>query len=244
MARGALADNLSALAALIDKGVVAGGASGAVAADRALPVLPQLATLLPSLQRGSVVACESVAGVSLALAVAAGPAAEGAWVGVAGLPGLVVAAAAELGVPPQRLVLVNEPGRAPGQRFGDATWGEVVSALIDGFDVVVLGAAATEALRPGTARRLASRLQARGGVLVLAGPVGAFSADVTLGAADIQWHGLADGHGVARARRSTVQAAGRRIPRPRRAQLWLPGPDGQTATADDTAAVVPLRAAG
>jgi len=248
MARGALADNLNALAALVDKGVVAGGVAGVVATDRALPVLPQLAELLPSLQRGSTVACEGVAGVSLALTVAAGPAAEGAWVGVAGLPGLVVAAAAELGVPPERLVLVNEPGRAPGQRFGDATWGEVVAALIDGFDVVVLGATAAEALRPGTARRLASRLQARGGVLLLAGGAGAFTADVTLSAADVRWHGLADGHGVARGRQAVVQVAGRRIPRPRRAPLWLPSPDGSVAPVGaavaESATVVPLRAAG
>lgn len=250
MARGALAENLNALAALVDKGVVAGGVAGAVASDRSLPVLPQLAALLPSLQRGSTVVCESVAGVSLALTVAAGPAAEGAWVGVAGMPGLVAAAAAELGVPPERLVLVNEPGRAPGERFGDATWGEVVAALIDGFDVVVLGAAAAEALRPGTARRLASRLQARGGVLVLAGGAGAFSADVTIAASDVCWHGLADGHGIARARLSTVQVAGRRIPRPRHTQLWLPAADGRVtqvadvAVAAGTATVVPLRAAG
>lgn len=257
MARGALADNLNALAALVEKGVVGRAEAGVAARERTVPVLPALAGLLPvgALQRGSVVACRGAAGVSLALALAAGPSQEGAWVGVAGLPGLVAAAAVEAGVAPERLVLVNERGRAPGERFGDHTWGEVVAAMIDGFDVVVLGPAAAEALRPGTARRLAARLAARGAVLLLAGAAGAggFVADLMVTADHGCWFGLGDGHGVARGRRATVQVAGRRMPRPRAAELWLPAPGGRVAaasaasaasTGDEGNVVVPLRPAG
>lgn len=258
MARGALAENLNALAALVERGVV----SGAVARERTLPVLAELSSLLPmgALQRGSVIACRGAAGVSLALALAAGPSGEGAWVGVAGLPGLGVAAAAELGVAPERMVLVNEPGRAPGLRFGDATWAEVLAAMIDGFDVVVLGPAATGGVRPATARRLVARLQSRGAVAVLvgdpagsagissdgAGNDGPFPADLTLTADGLQWHGLGAGHGVAQGRQASVQVGGRRMPRPRRAHLWLPGVHGRAATFEREPGhtVVPLRPAG
>lgn len=259
MARGALAENLNALAALVEKGVVGRAEAGVAARERTVPVLPALAGLLPvgALQRGSVVACQGAAGVSLALALAAGPSQEGAWVGVAGLPGLVAAAAVEAGVAPERLVLVNERGRAPGERFGDPTWGEVVAAMIDGFDIVLLGPAAAEALRPATARRLAARLQARGGVLLLAAAhsarsrgaggagaaggaavaAGGFVADLTITADSGQWFGLADGHGVARGRRTTVQASGRRLPRARSMDLWLPGAEGSAAAIDTVDAI-------
>jgi hypothetical protein len=270
VARGALAENLIALAALVEKGVV----SGAVARERTLPALAELSPLLPmgALQRGSVIACCGAAGVSLALALAAGPSREGAWVGVAGLHGLGVAAAVELGVAPERMVLVNEPGRAPGLRFGDATWAEVLAAMIDGFDVVVLGPAAIGGVRPATARRLVARLQSRGAVAVMIGgnpagvnpaggnPAGGdtFPADLTLTADGLQWHGLGAGHGVAHGRQASVQAGGRRMPRPRRAHLWLPGNDGRAATAEQiergerepgvgmpgVGIVVPLRPAG
>jgi hypothetical protein len=250
MARGALAENLTALAALAEKGIV----SGAVARERTLAVLPELAALLPmgALQRGSIVACNGAAGVSLAMAVAAGPSAEGAWVGVAGLPGLGVAAAVELGVVPERLVLVNEPGRAPGVRFGDATCAEVLAAMIDGFDVVVLGPAAAGGVRPASARRLIARLQARGAVAVVVGAAGnpadngSFPADLTLTADGVEWLGLGDGHGVAQGRRALVQSGGRRMPRPRRAHLWLPAADGRAATIErgEQHTVVPLRPAG
>ena len=251
MARGALADNLTALAALSAKGVV----SGAVARERTLPVLSAFADLLPhgAIQRGSVIGCHGAAGVSLALALAAGPSRDGAWVAVAGLPHVGVAAAVELGVAPERLVLVAEPAataQSMGQRFDDARWAEVLAAMIDGFDVLVLGPG-TERVRPGTARRLMARLQARGAVaIVVARPgtgqpgAGPFGADLTLHADGTDWAGLGEGHGVARGRRSVVQVAGRRVPRPRRTHLWLPGAEGSVATVPQQAAVVPLRPTG
>ncbi len=56
------------------------------ASERTLPVHESLVELLPCLQRGSTVACNGRAGVSLAMALAAAPSGQGAWVGVAGLP--------------------------------------------------------------------------------------------------------------------------------------------------------------
>jgi len=211
------------LAALAGSGVL----SGAAARERTMPVLPAFAELLPQavVQRGSVVGCEGAAGVSLALALAAGPSQEGAWVGVAGLPEVGLAAAVEAGVAPERLVLVAEPA-APAPRFSDAQWADVLAAMIDGFDVLLLGPG-TQRVKAGTARRLLARLQSRGALLLAVGAPGPFGADLRFEATGSSWEGLGSGHGVAQARIADVQLSGRRVPRPRRAQLWLPAADGQ-----------------
>jgi hypothetical protein len=55
------------------------------------------------------------------------------------------------------------------------------------------------------------------------------------------WEGLGRGHGHLRARRATVEAGGRRgFARPRRAELWLPGPGGALAEAPPLAALADL----
>lgn len=205
--------------------------SGAAAQQRTIAMLPAFEELLPQavMQRGSVVECAGSAAVSLALALAAGPSLAGAWVGVAGLPQVGVAAAVELGVAPERLVMVAEPA----QRFDDGQWAEVLAAMIDGFDVLLLGPGA-HAVKAVTARRLVARLQSRGAVLLSVVPSGVttgavsgvFGADLRFEATDAVWQGLGDGHGVARGRRASVQLSGRRVPRPRRAEMWLPTADG------------------
>jgi hypothetical protein len=57
--------------------------------------------------------------------------------------------------------------------------------------------------------------------------------DVAMDASTAVWEGVAAGWGHLRARRVTVTATGRRVPRPRRAELWLPGPDGVVAAVED-----------
>ncbi len=206
--------------------------SGVSAQQRTIAMLPAFEELLPQavMQRGSVVECAGSAAVSLALALAAGPSLAGAWVGVAGLPQVGVAAAVELGVAPERLVMVAEPA----QRFDDGQWADVLAAMIDGFDVLLLGLGA-HAVKAVTARRLVARLQSRGAVLLSVvssvvsssdGASGAFGADLRFEATDAVWQGLGDGHGVARGRRANVQLSGRRVPRPRRSEMWLPTADG------------------
>lgn len=234
---------LAALAALADlkgKGVL----SGATAHERTLPVLPEFEGVLPgaAVQRGSIIGCHGPTAVSLALALAAGPSAAGAWVGVAGLPHLGAAAAGELGVVLERLVVVREPVTG----FDDRRWGEVLAAMVDGFDVVVLGPA-LEHLRPGTARRVASRLQARGAVAIVVAHSersGVFVTDLRLEARQSQWEGLGAGHGVACSRRTVVELAGRRVPRPRRCELLLPGGNGRVHAALPAPASLPLHRAG
>ena len=194
------------------------------ASERTLPVDPCLVGLLPALQRGSTIACGGRAGVSLALAIAAAPSREGAWVGVAGLPELGIRAAADMGVALERLVMVT----------GDPPWVDVLAAMIDGFDVILVGPGVGQGasrLGTGAVRRLQARAQSRGVVMLTVG-VPALGADLQLTADDDHWVGLGQGHGVATGRRVSVELGGRRMPRPRRATVWLPGAGGALAAVD------------
>jgi hypothetical protein len=200
-----------------------------LARERTLPVHEALRPLLPdgALVRGRSVGCEGVAATSLALALTAEATTAGAWLAVVDLPWLGVEAAAELGVPLERLVRVD-PGPSVTGRRGPA-WGDLLAAVLDGFEVVVTRV--PERVDAGVVRRVQARAQARGSVVVLVGAGRMWSSDVVLRATSATWEGVADGHGHLRARRVAVEASGRRVPRPRHAELWCPGPDGSLALA-------------
>ncbi len=132
-----------------------------LASEENLPLGPALAELLgtPGLRRGSTVVVEGAVGsgaTALALALPAAASTDGSWVAAVDLPHLGVVAAGELGLAPDRLVLVPDSGG----RFAT-----VVGALLDACDVVVAGAPA--ALEPPLARRLAARARERRAVLVV-----------------------------------------------------------------------------
>jgi hypothetical protein len=187
--------------------------------DAALPVLPALAGLLPGggLARGSVIATGGWSLLCVALAAAAS--AAGTWCAIAGLPHLGVRAAAEVGLDPDRLLLVPDPG---------PNWPQVVAALLDGCELVLLAPPA----RPGTQvrRRLEAVLRRRGGVVVVAGDWD--GAQSRLLVTNQEWAGIGAGHGRLRARRVKVVADGRGAAAQPRAQwLWLPGPDGRVTPA-------------
>src|SRR4051812_29378484 len=128
-----------------------------LARDRALPVVAALEPLLPDgLRRGSTVAVEGGAGAtSLAVTLAVAASAAGSWTAVVGAPSLGLLAVTELGVVPERLLVVPEPPR-------DA-WSSVVAALLDAVDVVLV---APGRVAPGEARRLTARAREREVVLV------------------------------------------------------------------------------
>jgi hypothetical protein len=206
-----------------------------LAGERLLPVLPALRPLLPEsgLRRGSVV--EVVGSTSLALALAAGPSTAGSWVAAVGVgrPPVGPVAAAGLGIVLERFPLV---AASPGTGRGGWPW--VVAALVDAVDVVV--AWPPPHLRPADRRRLLARNRERGSVLVVPGPapcpngVAAWEAvDVRLTVVGTEWEGVGEGHGRLTARRVEVESGGRgAAARPRRAALWLPGPDGGVAAAE------------
>ena len=168
---------------------------------------PALAGLL-QLQTGS---SYSVASASLAIALMAGPSADGAWCGVVGSADLGLEAAAAAGVELRRTILVPDPQDA---------WLEVAAALIDVVGVVVVRAPNQVSERE--ASRLSARLRHRGAILISWGDWPRCEARLTM--RDIEWDGLGRGHGHLRARRATVDVHRGTAPA-RSGQLWLPDAD-------------------
>ncbi len=207
-----------------------------LAQDRCLPVLPALEELVPGgLQRGTTVAVGGSGATALIHAVVAGPTQAGSWAAWVGVDGLGWAAASELGVALERVAVVQVDER----RMTAA-----LAALVDAFDLVVVG----PEHRPDRTevRRLQSRARERGAVLVVrsrplvqggdrrAGRAVEWGPDVQLECGDLRWSGPGQGSGHLQARRLTVSVRGRRgFDRPRRVDLWLPGPDGVTAVSGD-----------
>jgi len=196
--------------------------TGVEAADRLLPVLPVVASVLPQggLRRGSTLAVTG--STSLVLALVAQASREGSWAAVVGLPGVGLLAAAQLGVDLSRLALVPHPG-------GDAA--TVLGALVDGVDIVVLGPGL--ALVDADRRRLMARARERGTVLISAAPWA--GAQVVLTAERTRWTGLGAGDGYLRARELTVTRSGRGDSTGARLLVNLPG--GLSARSPGSAAV-------
>jgi hypothetical protein len=197
-----------------------------------LPVLPALEPLLPGagLRRGTTVGVAADPGAggatSLALALAVAASAAGSWVAAVGLPSLGLVAADELGVALERLVLVARPERD--------TWGGVVAALVDGFDLLLVQPG-HPGVRAVDARRLVARARERGAVLVAIGPGWPEAPEITLRVRAAEWQGIDAGHGHLQARRVTVARSGRgEAARPVEAELWLPDAEGLVTPAPPT----------
>jgi len=219
------------LTQLVTKGAVRtgrdiGAGSGVLSDADLLPVLPALRDLLPGggLRRGCVVAAGDWGLLSLALA--AGPVAAGAWCAVAGIPHVGIAAAADAGLDPARLLLVGDLGQ---------NWPQVVASLLDGCDLVVLRPPDRPSAQ--TRRKLEAAVRRHGAVLLVAGDWD--GAQARLHVAAQEWTGIGSGHGRLRARRVQVVADGRGgWSRPTTRWLWLPGTDGTvTVVADDVMVV-------
>ncbi|MCP3853289.1 MAG: hypothetical protein GY745_20875 [Actinomycetia bacterium] len=221
----------------------------ALAREHTLPVLEPLMPLLPDgrLRRGSTMVVGGEYGVrSLTHALVAGPVASGSWVAMVGLPDPGLLAASEVGLDLARVVVVDRPP--------PSLWGQVVTALADAFDLVVV--APDRLLSAGDERRVSARIRDRGTVVVQATraasrPAGFTSPDINLDVVAATWSGIdRDGHGYLSERRVTVESSGRReAGRARRTELFLPGPDGRLATVEAPVAreeddVVPFRRVG
>ncbi len=182
--------------------------------DQIIEMPSPLRELLPgqSLRRGSTVTVRG--STSLLFAMLGAATRAGCWCAVVGMPDLGRLTAAELGVVLERLALVREPG---------PDWPQVVAALVDGIDVVVVAApAATPAV---LARHLAARARQRSAVLVSSGEWPA--AELTIEADHGVWYGLTGGRGGPRCRALTVVVRGRgAAERPRCASMWLPALTG------------------
>lgn len=165
---------------------------------------------LPGIRRGS---SASVTGsTSLLLHLVAHLSRQGAWCVVVARPDLGLAAAVDAGIDPEHLVLVPDPGpQAP----------DVLGALVDGFDLVVLGPC--RALEARDRRSLGARIRHRGAILIASTPWE--GADVRLQAQQQRWEGLEPGGGRLRAERMVVVGSGRGIDIPRTCEVVI-GRDG------------------
>jgi hypothetical protein len=212
----------------------------ALARQRALPVLSALAELLPEgLRRGTTISVESGPGAtSLALALVAGASADGSWVAAVGVPSLGLMAVAELGVAPERLLVIDAGSGGGGPVAGGPVAGgpvaggsrpavrtaTVVAALVDAVDIVLLGARVSAA----DARRLTARAREQGAVVVALPGRWPVVADLRIRVSETTWELP---HRRLAARRVEVTVDGRGAAAlARRANLWLPGVDGTVST--------------
>jgi hypothetical protein len=214
-----------ALADAVDLGALRDRTAPVVLAhERGLPVLEALEPLLPSgLRRGAVHAVDGGPGATtLALALTGAASVAGSWTAVVGAPSLGLVAALELGIAPERLLVVPEPPRE--------SWATVVATLIDAVDLVLLR---STRVAPGEARRLLARAREREAVVVALPGTPWPGSDVRLTIERSSWTGPCElGAGRLVARRAQVVTSGRGISAcERRAELWLPDPDGRVELA-------------
>lgn len=193
--------------------VVTAPATVAAVDDRLLPVPEALVPLVPlgGLRRGSAVHVKG--STSLLLGLAAAACGDGAWCVVVGMPDLGLAAAAEHGLPLDRMALVPAPG-------ADSV--AVLGAAIDGFDVVVLGD--VPHLVDRDRRRLASRLRQRAAVLLTTSTWP--GVELTLAVTGTRWTGLGQGHGSLTGRDVVIRVGGRGAAGGRGVQGTVHSPDG------------------
>lgn len=198
--------------------------------DRVLPVVEQLAAVLPArgLVRGQIVACVGPASPALALALLARASAAGSWLAMVAVPWLGVEAAREAGVALERTVAVDVDPRR------HEVWAEALMAAADGVELLL--AARDAGLPDRMMRQVRTRVRARGAVLVTLpaamggggpgarddGRVGS-EVDLVLTARTAVWWGLGRGHGRVRGRRLHVEVGGRRMHRTVESGLELRG---------------------
>ena len=216
-------------------------AEGAGAED--VPVLAALRTVVPggALRRGGVLMVGDRvrpwgdAPSYLALVLAAGATAGGAWCGVVGLPAFGIAAASGMGADLGRFLMVDDPGEH---------WAEAVSVLAGAVDLVLV----RPPRRPNGehVRRIGARIRRtarqRGAAMVVAGEWP--GADLRLRMTRAAWSGLGDGTGHLSGRQVRIVADGRGAAgRERTADLWLPAADG-TVREWSAETDAPMRPAG
>ncbi|MFK8026127.1 MAG: hypothetical protein AB8G26_19390 [Ilumatobacter sp.] len=184
----------------------------ALARERTMPVAEPFRVLLPEdgLVRGRVMSCHGAAAMSLASGLVRDALVAGAWMAVVDVASFGADAAAEVGVPLERVVRVE----SGVDTASAAAWVDVMAAAVDGFDVVLTSvpAALRGDRRPAMVRTLAKRVQQQGAVVVVVGEAGALGVDVELHTESNVWTGLGDGAGRLRRRRIDVASSGRRLP--------------------------------
>jgi hypothetical protein len=200
-----------------------------LARERTMPLVDAMAPLFPEgeLVRGRVISCTGAASMSVASAVVREALIAGAWMAVIDVDTFGADAAAEFGIPLERVVRVESKSESESTSDAESdssrSWIDVMGAAVDGFDIVVtrVPAGLRGDHRPGAVRKLTSRLVQRGAVVVTIGDTGALGCDVELTTERTVWEGLEDGAGHLRHRRIDIAAGGRRVPARRTCQLHI-----------------------
>ncbi len=194
--------------------------------------------ILPSggLQRGWTVRLEGSASArALAWGLLQEVTTSGRWVAAVNVAGISLAAAAELGVAIERVLVI--------QNVQPDQWSAALGALVGAVDVILFDSP-RHRVRPSEQRKMASRCRERGTVLMElgAGPVGQnvrqartgqLQYDVSFAVNPIAWEGLGSGYGHLTTRRVEVAVSGRRSSGcQRRGRFELPTPDGKLKCLD------------
>lgn len=176
-----------------------------MAGERVLPVSPDLCDLFVEggLVRGRVLSCTGSGATSVALSTVAAAADAGAWVAMIDVPTVGLDAASELGVPLERVVAIDT-----GQET--SSWPDVVAAAADGFELLIVRVPAD--IHTSTLRKVSTRLQQRGVVMLVLGDPGPLVCDGVLEAARQTWSGIGSGWGHLAQRSVEVWSTGRRMP--------------------------------
>ncbi len=183
-----------------------------MALERTLPTSPECADLFAegALVRGRVLSCTGAASTTVALRLVAAAVKAGGWMAVIDVPMLGLDAASELGIALERVVSITTSNGADAGEVDAEVWADVVAAAADGFEVLVTRVPA--GIRLATARRVATRLQQRGVVLVVLGDPGALVCDGVVDSGGQVWGGVGAGWGRLEHRSVEVTATGRRLP--------------------------------
>ncbi len=212
-----------------------------MALERTLPAPPEFADVFPEggVVRGRVLSCVGSAASTVALRVAAAALGEGGWLAVVDVGELGLDAASELGVALERVVAIDSGIDRDGGE--GEVWAEVVGAAADGFDVIMTRVPSV--VRASTVRKVATRLQQRGVVMVVVGHRGPLPCDGVIEARGQRWDGVGSGWGHLRRRVVEVCASGRRLPGGRtRTVEWPWQPSAQPPASDETVGLVELSA--
>lgn len=163
--------------------------------SRVIPVHSAVSSIFPrgGLNTGSVYSVDS--STSLLWALLAEATQQGTWCAVVGMPDLGVAAAEELGVNVDRLVLVPSPG---------SQWMAVLGALIDVVGVCALGAFPAPSER--ALSTLSGRLRERESTLLVRSSWPRVDAAL---AVEHQWDGVEQGRGILREHHLRITATPR-----------------------------------
>jgi hypothetical protein len=180
-----------------------------MALERTLPTPADCADLFAEggLVRGRTLSTAGPAATTVMLRLVAAAVEAGGWMAVIDVPTLGLDAASELGIALERVVAIDTRG---ADDVDAGVWADVVAAAADGFEVLVTRVPGD--VRPSTLRKVVTRLQQRGVVMLVVGDPGPLACDGVIDTGHQVWAGVGAGWGRLERRVVEVTATGRRLP--------------------------------